>query len=315
VQSDLGIGHNLVPALDQIDLSVVQDWLPFPYSREQLYTYAHEKTLIPGTIPQDSTDLMIEYAILRAMIQYLLKSEEETWRASLKHGQNLPNFNPIIASGATLTETVHPGITSMLIIDAFQLEGIHYISTDPFGILPALGAAALLEPTITVQVFENQALSELGPAFCASGRPRRRGNKPAMKIRIKLKSGRTIAKDLQPGEIWAAPLSPGQEAEVDLRLGRGLRLNGKGRIRQTVQAGTAGIIFDARGRPIVADDISARPAQFNQWWEGITGEPLANWERWNQIEPAVVDDYTSEVERVKKFIENSNSEGSSGRNN
>lgn len=315
VQSDLGIGHNIVRALDQINLTAVQDWLPFPYSIDQIYTYAYDKTLIPGTIPQDSTDLMIEYAILRGIIQYLVKSEQETWRSMLKRGQNLPDFNPIIVSGATITDTAHPGITSMLVIDAFELEGVHYIHTDPFSILPALGATALLEPTITVQVFENQALSELGPAFCASGRPRRRGNKPGMKIRIKLKSGRTIAHDLPPGEIWSAPLSPGQEAEVDVRLGRGLSINGKRRIRRTVKAGTAGIIFDARGRPVVSDQVSARPAQFNRWWEGITGQPLEGWERWNQVQPEAAHDYAAEVERVRNFIAKTYSVGSSERDN
>ena len=57
-----------------------------------------------------------------------------------------------------------------------------------------------------------------------------------------------------------APVLPGVTAEVTIRLRRGLTIDGKRRLRRRVVAGAAGIIFDARGRPLVMP-CSARPGR------------------------------------------------------
>lgn len=303
VQSDLGVGHSIVESLHQIDLAKVLDWIPFQFADHQLHTYAYDKSLLPASIPQNNSDLMIEYAILRGIIQYLIRSERSTWASHLKRNQNLPAFDYIIAAGATLTQASHPAITAMLLIDALGLEGVHDLYMDVFGILPALGATALVDPAITVQVFENHALTYLAPVFCASGRPRRRGNKPGMKIRIRLANGRTVARDLEPGEIWSAPLSPGQEAEIEVQLSRGLNINGRSRIKQKVSAGLAGIIFDARGRPFNTGSLDERPALFNQWWTGLTDQPLTGWERWQDIESTEAGPAKADVDILVEDIE------------
>ena len=307
IQSDLGMGHSLVSSLDKIALHRVQDWLPFAYSLDDLNHYAQNKALAPWTIPQTTEDMLIEYAFAREIIRHLVESEQGTWQ-SIQKDAKLPEFQPIIVSGATLTETAHPSITAMLVVDALEFEGYTNLYIDPFSLLPALGAIAMLEPTITVQVFENQALTNLGPALCASGRPRGRGSKPAMQIKITLPSGRTIQHNLMPGEIWAAPISLGQSAELDVRLGRGLKLNGKSRFKKTVTAGAAGILFDARGRPLTILDRAKRPEIFNQWWTGVSNEALQGWEKWAQADADKKVDEPSysarEIEALQAMIAN-----------
>lgn len=305
IQSDMGMGHSLQTAVEKLALHRVQDWLPFHYSISDLKHYAYNKTLAPWTIPQNTQDMLIEYAFAREIIHHLVESEMGSWQ-HLGIETDVPEFQPIIISGATLTETAHPGITAMLIIDALAFEGFTNIYVDPFSLLPALGAIAMLNPTITVQVFENQALTNLGPAICASGRPRRRGSKPAMQIKITLANGRTIQHNLLPGEIWAAPISAGQVAEVDVRIGRGLNVNGKRRFRKKVTAGAAGIIFDARGRPLDISDIKKRAEVFNLWWTGVSNEALQGWERWAESEVPTKSDepsYTSrQIDQLQSMI-------------
>ena len=282
IQSDMGMGHSLGSAVDKIALHRVQDWLPFVYSLDDLKHYAQNKALVPWTIPQTTEDMLIEYAFAREIIRHMVESEQGSWRNLQKDGA-LPQFQPIIVSGATLTEAAHPGITAMLILDALEFEGFTNLYIDPFSLLPALGAIAMLEPTITVQVFENQALTNLGPALCASGRSRGRGNKPAMQIKITLPNGRTIQHHLMVGEIWVAPISPGQSAEVEVRMGRGLKIDGKSRFKKKVTAGAAGILFDARGRPLAIPDMAKRAEIFNLWWTGVCNEALQGWEKWAEI--------------------------------
>jgi hypothetical protein len=305
VQTELGIGHSLPTTLDQLDLDAVRRWLPFPITKTELYDYGHNKALIPSTIPQNTRDLMVEYAIIREVIRYLVRSEEETWKRVAKGDRFIPDFQPIILAGSTLTKTGQPSIAAMLAIDALELEGIVHLYTDPFGILPALGAIALMQPIVTVQVFENQALTHLGPMLCASGRPRRRGSKPAMRIKITLRSGRILEKDLMPGEMWTAPISPGQEASVEVRMGRGLNLDGKRRIKQIIKAGLAGIVFDARGRPLQGLEPTSRASTLRRWWSGVseyTPPEMAKWAESEWIKPED-DDFSDEVGTVIKELQ------------
>jgi uncharacterized protein (TIGR01319 family) len=308
VRSDMGIGHSIVSALSMLDTKRVLEWLPFSYTLAQLENYAQNKALKPDTIPQTTQDMIIEYAIAREIIRHLVLQEQKTWKGMVTASGTalLPAFQPIIVAGATLTGTAHPGISVMLVVDALGLEGISEIYGDAFALLPALGAVALLEPTVTVQVFENQSLSNYGPVFCASGRPSQRGNRPAMRIKIQLETGRVIEHNLMGGEIWCAPISPGQSAQVDIRLGRGLRINGKSHIRQKVRAGLAGISFDARGRPLPVLPLPQRPEMYNKWWTGVSGHALAGWEKWvntSETSSPLTPADSSEVETLLQLID------------
>jgi hypothetical protein len=91
-----------------------------------------------------------------------------------------------------------------------------------------------------------------------------------MRITITLASGRVIEKSLSPGEVWAAPIAPGNTVHVDIRLGRGLKIDGKRRIKREVVTGSAGIVFDARGRPLPFIPVRKRAEAYASWWEGVT---------------------------------------------
>jgi len=181
----------------------------------------------------------------------------------------LPEFRPIIAAGAILTEAQHPGISAMLLLDALQPTGQVELRLDPHNLVSALGVVAYLKPIVTVQAFEAGGLVNLGTAFCPLGRVRR--SRDAMRVQVRLPDGQVLKHTVRGGEIWVAPVLPGVTVDVTIRLARGLSIDGRRRIRRRVVAGAAGIIFDARGRPLVMPRPKERAVRFMEWQMAAMG--------------------------------------------
>ncbi|MBN1563922.1 MAG: glutamate mutase L, partial [Anaerolineae bacterium] len=246
IRTDLGMGHHAVSALEAVTVENVQRWLPEGVAAETLWDYVHNKALRPATIPATKEDLQIEQALAREIVRLLVREARPVW--DLGVGELLPAFQPIIGAGAILTETQHPGISAMLLLDALQPVGAVELKLDPHNLIASLGVIAYLEPTVTVQALEAGGLVNLGTAFCPLGRLR--PGQDAMYVLVRQENGTVINQTVHAGEIWMAPVLPGVSAEVTIRLKRGLSINGKRQISRRVIAGAAGIVFDARGRPL-----------------------------------------------------------------
>ncbi|HYO88321.1 MAG TPA: hypothetical protein VER79_06710, partial [Candidatus Limnocylindrales bacterium] len=106
-----------------------------------------------------------------------------------------------------------------------------------------------------------------------SGQPK--PSKPAAKVRLMLPNGETERTTVMGGQLWVYPLGLGVRARVDVKaLGR-LNIGGKGSVRLDVVGGAAGLIIDARGRPLpLAADIKALAAQMTTWYAQATGDPI-----------------------------------------
>ncbi|HML22036.1 MAG TPA: glutamate mutase L [Aggregatilinea sp.] len=271
VRTDLGIGHNLAGALDALKPDTLRKWLPPDVTDDELWDYAYNKELRPATVPASPRDLMIEQAAAREIVRLMLREARDEW--GVGRGDLLPEFGPVIAAGAVLTEAQHPGVSAMLLLDALQPVGVTDLRLDPYNMLSGLGVAAYLNPLITVQMLDGGALPSLATAFSPMGSARSGQN--AMNVQIRTASGRTIKHAVRGGEIWMAPVSPGMSCEVMVKLRRGLSINGKQRLKLNVMAGSAGIIFDARGRPLVMPRPKDRMARFERWLAAMMGADSA----------------------------------------
>lgn len=267
IRSDLGLGHSIVESVTLIGADDIARWLPYTLSAEALRDYAHNKALRPASIPITAEELALEQALAREIVGRLLAEVRPHWQ---QEGTLLPAFNPIIASGAILTEAQHPGVAALLLLDALQPVGVVDLRLDPFNLVAALGITAYLKPLITVQALEDGALVSLATAFCPLGRVR--AGRKAMSVRVRYGEGQLLAHTLRGGDVWAAPLLPGERADVLIRLHRGLTIDGKRRIRRKVIAGAAGILFDARGRPLVLPRPRDRAAALTTWQRAIRGQ-------------------------------------------
>ncbi len=270
IRPDLGIGHNFPAALDAITPDRLRRWLPFDISDADLWDFAYNKQLRPATIPGTLKELQIEQAMAREIIRELVRQARPAW--GLGVGELLPDFAPIIGAGAALTDAPHPGVAAMLLLDALQPVGTVSMQLDPHNLVVALGVVAYLKPIVTVQALERGGLIDLGPAFCPLGRVRH--GREAMLVQIRPPDGEVIRRVVRGGEIWMAPVLAGTRVEVTIRLRRGLAINGKRRIRRRVVAGSAGLIFDARGRPLPVLRPQERPARLTAWYTAMMGGQL-----------------------------------------
>lgn len=287
VHTDLGVGHNIVHAVEAVGPRNVLRWLPFELSEDALWDYACNKALRPGTVPATPEELQIEQAVAREIVRRLADESRPAWGS----GQT---FSPIIAAGATLTEAQHPGISALLLLDALQPRGMVELRLDPHNLISGLGVAAYLNPLITVQALETGGLINLGTAFCPDGHVR--GGRDALSIQLRLDDGKVINRTVRGGEIWMAPILPGVTARLTLRLRSGLTIDGKRRLKLRVTAGAAGIIFDARGRPLTLARPKDRAAQLLRWQAAMSGQDQAPARPAADMQPGLDDLYPAEQE-------------------
>jgi hypothetical protein len=305
IRTDIGLGHSANTLLDMLGAPAVESWLPFITAPNQVRHYVLNKTLRPGTIPETLRGLYIEHALLRGGLQALLGAARPVWTASADDAVQglMPPFNIIIGAGAGLTRTGNPGYNALLLLDSLQPTGVTSLLADPYGLIAALGALARVNPEAVVQVLDGSSLERLGTCFNLSGLPT--AERPAMKVKITTEDGDVAEQEINGGHLWVYKLTAGKQALVEIRLlGRGLTIAGKGRVKTTVEGGTAGLIFDARGRPLpLAETARERAAQMPLWISEITGDALIpiseEWLVESSEEGDVVDDSIASAAAVK----------------
>lgn len=275
IRTDIGLGHSADSLLNTVGEATIKRWLPFITTSNQIRHYALNKTLVPGSVPETIKGTFLEHAFLRAGIGALVEASRPTWSKQLSTPQNTltPHFHTIIGAGAGLTETGTSGFGALLLLDALQATGVARIQMDSFGVVAALGSLAYSNPEAVVQVLESSSLETLGTVFSLTGIPTI--NRPVMNVRIKTSDGQVIKHHVSGGHLWVFPLGIGKTATVDVSVGRGLNMGGKGRVKMLAEGGTVGLIFDGRGRPLpLALDAQGRAAQIPMWISEMTGNPL-----------------------------------------
>jgi hypothetical protein len=274
IRTDIGLGHSAESLLAAVGEEAINRWLPFVVAPNQIRHFTLNKIFRPGTVPESVRGAYIEHAMLRTGIGVLLSTARPAWSNSLDQQDMLtPPLDVIIGAGAALTRTGSPGFNALLLIDSIQPTGIARLQADPYGLIPALGALAHFNQQAVVQVMESDSLELLGMCFSLSGTPT---GGTAMRVKITTRDGTVIKQDVAGGHVWTYPLPAEQEARVEVQAsGRGLTIGGKNKVKLTVRGGTAGLIFDARGRPLpLAAQARGRAAQIPNWIAEMTGDPL-----------------------------------------
>jgi hypothetical protein len=119
---------------------------------------------------------------------------------------------------------------------------------------------------MVVQVLETGGLLNLATAICPSGK----ASGTALEARITYADGRSREVRVPSNTLRVVPVPIGQRAQVSVKLGRGLRLNGKRRLTFEVQGSAVGLLFDTRGRPLVLPrDTSKRAELLPKWYEAV----------------------------------------------
>lgn len=270
VNSDLGIGESVTGVIEKSAIEDVMRWLPIDLPEANVRDYIYNKALHPRTIPTDTDELHMEYALARQVIRLALTQARKDWPEGfdLSSSWLLPAFEPIIASGAVLARAPRPGYAALVLLDALQPIGISTLVLDPHNLTAALGAAAAPLPMAAVHVLESGSYASLGTIISPYGRAR--PGRRVVRVQLEPESGgNPVAGEVRMGQLAVIPLPQGAHGRLTLRPERGIDVGfgGPGRAGTLrVAGGAVGLIIDARGRPLRLPKDPTRRRELQEKW-------------------------------------------------
>ena len=280
VSANLGMSYSICNVLTEAGIGNIARWLPFEADDVSLRNQLRNKMIRPTTIPQTLQDLQIEQAVAREALRLAFEHHKSLARG-LKGGRqtrtmgdalnqsdsgqtlvNLLSLNMIVGSGGVLSHAPQRAQSALMMMDAYQPEGVTMLAVDSIFMMPQLGVLSTILPEAATQVFERDCLIRLGDCIAPVGIAK--DGDPC--VTVALKNGGTHAVPF--GEVLVVPLANGASDEAQIQPARGFDLGlGKGKAVTTiVQGGVVGLIIDARGRPIALPSVaSARVAKMKLW--------------------------------------------------
>lgn len=281
VSANLGMSYSISNVLKETGIENIMRWVPLDIDEKEVRNRIRNKMIRPTTIPHTLEELKIEQAIARealrlALIQHRemavgLKGvqQERTISdafAQTATGQSLVNMmtlNLVVGSGGVLSHAPRRVQSALMMIDAFELEGVTKLAVDSIFMMPHLGVLSTVHERSATEVFDKDCLIRLGTCIAPSGNIRKEGEK----ILVINFDGNTI--ELRAGEMKLIPLELGKKIKVDLIPSKGFDVGaGNGKPFSTeIEGGVVGLILDGRGRPLkLPEDRNKRINKLNEWF-------------------------------------------------
>lgn len=274
VSANLGMSYSICNVLKEAGTENIARWLPFEIDLFELRNRLRNKMIRPTTIPQTYEDLLIEQAVAREALRLALEHHKTLARglvgvqqqrdigqaldqeATGKTLVNMMDLDVVIGSGGVLSHAPDRRQSALMMIDAYQPEGVTLLTVDSIFMMPHLGVLSEHMPHAAAEVFDRDCLVRIGTLVAPVGAAKE--GEPCLKV-----SG-AINETLTFGEIRLIPLGLGETAEVTLDPAKGFDVGaGKGRrVTATLEGGVGGVFIDCRGRPLA---IPENPEARRQW--------------------------------------------------
>jgi uncharacterized protein (TIGR01319 family) len=274
VHGDLGSAFGGQQLLQEQDSQPLTRWMPEPMTEDEVRGTLLNKEIHPASIPQEPRELWLEQALAREAICKTLEIARPGWRpgAAQPYPHLMPLCDTIIVSGGVLVSAPRPGQTALMILDALQPIGISTLVLDKYRLASALGSVAAVKPIAAVETLDSGGFVNLATVVSPVGRAR--PGDTILRVKLTYDDGSAFSVEVQYGNIEVLPVLPGQQADLELRplrrfdAGLGPGRGGKRRIN----GGLAGLIIDARGRPLrLANEPEKRQVQTRQWLWDVGG--------------------------------------------
>jgi hypothetical protein len=267
VSANLGMSYSISNVLVEAGIDNILRWVPFEMDEYEIKNRIRNKMIRPTTIPQTLEDLIVEQAIAREALRLALEQhklmavglkgvqQERTISdafAQTMTGETLVNMMTlglVIGSGGVLSHAPRRNQSALMMIDAFQPEGVTYLAVDSIFMMPHLGVLTTVHADAGMEVFKRDCLIWLGT--CIAPRGKGKEGKPVMKVKIVFDDGREIEKEVMFGKLERIPLEAGKIAKAIIEPAKGFDAgegNGK-RVEKELKGGVVGIVLDGRGRP------------------------------------------------------------------
>lgn len=295
VSANLGMSYSISNVCAEATLPNILRWVHFDMDEKELRNRVKNKMIRPTTIPQSLEALIFEQAVAREALRLAYQQHKE-FATTLKGvqqqrtvgdtfsqetgGQTIVDnmkLNLLVASGGVLSHAPSMNQTAMLLVDAFQPEGITRLAKDSIFMMPHLGVLAQVHPKAAMEVFDKDCLVYLGTCVAAKGNGKLA--KPCFTYHI---TGDTLNEsgEILFGDIKLLPLGIGESAKIVIEPARGFDFGaGPGRkVESKINGGTVGLILDGRGRPLILPENREEcRSMINKWVNSLQlyPEPVA----------------------------------------
>jgi uncharacterized protein (TIGR01319 family) len=279
VSANLGMSYSICNVMLEAGLANIRRWLPFDLEDYEIRNRLRNKMIRPTTIPQTYHDLLLEQAVAREALRLAFAHHKQLARGlkgiqqqrtigeALEQAEtgrtlvDMMRLDMIVGSGGVLSHAPRRAQAALMMMDAYQPEGVTMLAVDSIFMMPQLGVLSTVHPEAAAQVFDRDCLIRLGSCIAPVGQGKE--GEPCLTIEYNGKS-----ETFKVGEIRVLPMGVGETMEAVLKPTRGFDVGaGKGRSREVrLEGGVVGIIVDARGRPLqLPSDDALRRRKLIEW--------------------------------------------------
>jgi hypothetical protein len=181
----------------------------------------------------------------------------------------------LIGSGGVLSNAPDRAEAALMLVDAFQPEGLTRLAVDSIFMLPQLGVLATVHPEAARQVLLKDCLIPLGVCLAPVG-PALRDGTPVATVTLEAAGRPPVQVTLRAGELTRLPLAAGETARLRAQPVRGFNAGaGPGdALTADVEGGAVGVLLDGRGRPLaLPENDDERIAALRRWQASLRAEP------------------------------------------
>jgi uncharacterized protein (TIGR01319 family) len=292
VSANLGMSYSISNVLAEAGEENIMRWVPFDMPAAEMRNRVRNKMIRPTTIPATLEELKLEQALAREALRLALE-HHKSMAVGLKGVQqqrtisdafqqsttgetlvNMMDLQLVVGSGGALSHAPRRVQAAMMLMDAFQPEGITRLTVDSIFMMPHLGVLTEVHPEAAREVFEKDCLIHLGTCIAPVGSGK--GNQKCVHVTITRKNGEQLEARVDFGDIKALPLAVGETAEAVINPERGFDVGaGSGKtFAGKVHGGLSGVIIDCRGRPLaLPEGDKKRVAALNRWAQQLDAYP------------------------------------------
>jgi len=268
--AEWSVGYGLAQLVDGVGMEKIMRWLPPSFEVGPVHAQLLNQALHPTVTPTRWHDL----TALNAAGRELLIKATQLWQDD--PALTLRDSDLILLTGAPLAQGSKPAALLLMLLDALDVRGIYSVAADTMGLAPALGAVASLNAEAAAQALESDCLVTWGTVFVPELAPRS-GEPIVLNVQVQPARGGRLEAEIKYGSLELIPLGEGEKAQVELRGTGSVRWGKNGTVtgvknnvfKREVQGGTAGLLIDARGRPLpFIENLERQRDKAQEWmWE------------------------------------------------
>ena len=287
VSANLGMSYSVTNVMKEAGIENIMRWLPFDLDEEDVSSRLMNKMIRPTTIPQTLEDLIVEHSVAREALRLglvhhrtiatrLKGIQVERDIASMFEQQleetyiKMMDIDIFAGTGGLLSHAPERIQSMFILTDAWQPEGVTKMFQDSVFMMPHLGVLSTVYRDAAWNIFDKDCLVRLGTCIAPAGTAE--PGEEVMTVELMMPSGETLVEKLKFGEVRRIELPERSEAEAVIQPAKRFDA-GKGDghiVETTIMGGAAGVLMDARGRPLVLpEEVGARRRLLQEWFKAL----------------------------------------------